>query len=293
MKKKISILIFATLVFLMILTPSISAEEVLSFTDDTKDVLDASTGKKVNRPNIDIYKISCSKVGREVELRLQLVSGGKIQNKMTIFYQIELTTDLNSYMAFYGGGEIGVEDENGNEIDVISYSGVETDTLRILFNLSSTDEICLNLSAATIEFSMEAEEGYYDEYPNQVEIIEVDAGGPYTGTVGKPIQFYGKAEYEGSNLEWYWDFGDGETSELRNPKHTYNAPGNYSVSLYVTVTGSEEKMGFAETTVEVKENGAPSNGESKDSGLGLIVFVVLIIIVVIVGVAVVLFIKKR
>ncbi len=54
MMKKMSTIIYAILVFIMILTPTVFAEEVLSFTDDINDVLDATTGKKVSRPNIDI-----------------------------------------------------------------------------------------------------------------------------------------------------------------------------------------------------------------------------------------------
>lgn len=30
---------------------------------------------------------------------------------------------------------------------------------------------------------------------------------------------------------WSWDFGDGATSNLQNPSHTYTAPGSYTVSL--------------------------------------------------------------
>ena len=33
---------------------------------------------------------------------------------------------------------------------------------------------------------------------------------------------------------WLWTFGDGGTSTLSNPEHTYNAAGTYTVSLYVT-----------------------------------------------------------
>lgn len=32
---------------------------------------------------------------------------------------------------------------------------------------------------------------------------------------------------------WLWNFGDGTSSELRNPSHTYNSNGSYSVSLTV------------------------------------------------------------
>lgn len=33
--------------------------------------------------------------------------------------------------------------------------------------------------------------------------------------------------------EWHWDFGDGNTSTVRNPAHTYAAPGLYTVTLRV------------------------------------------------------------
>ncbi|HEV7331677.1 MAG TPA: PKD domain-containing protein [Flavisolibacter sp.] len=38
----------------------------------------------------------------------------------------------------------------------------------------------------------------------------------------------------GSPLSWFWDFGNGATSTLRNPSTTYFAPGQYSVTLTVT-----------------------------------------------------------
>ncbi|MBS1919278.1 MAG: PKD domain-containing protein [Bacteroidetes bacterium] len=35
-------------------------------------------------------------------------------------------------------------------------------------------------------------------------------------------------------LNWFWDFGDGNTSVLQNPMHTYIAPGSYTVMLATT-----------------------------------------------------------
>ena len=40
-----------------------------------------------------------------------------------------------------------------------------------------------------------------------------------------------------SATSWSWDFGDGSTSNLKSPQHTYTTPGRYSVEL--TVTGPE------------------------------------------------------
>jgi len=38
----------------------------------------------------------------------------------------------------------------------------------------------------------------------------------------------------GNVTGWLWDFGDGSTSSLRNPTHTYPSPGSYTVTLTAT-----------------------------------------------------------
>jgi PKD repeat protein len=38
---------------------------------------------------------------------------------------------------------------------------------------------------------------------------------------------------DGNIISWLWDFGDGDTSALPNPQHTYTDAGNYNVSLQV------------------------------------------------------------
>ena len=42
------------------------------------------------------------------------------------------------------------------------------------------------------------------------------------------------ADTDGTLVEWYWQFGDGSSSNAANPTHTYAAPGSYPVSLTVT-----------------------------------------------------------
>ncbi|MDB5119143.1 MAG: type sorting protein [Sphingobacteriales bacterium] len=48
----------------------------------------------------------------------------------------------------------------------------------------------------------------------------------------EPVNFFDQSSI-GSGLitEWQWDFGDGNTSTLKNPTHTYIEPGLYHVSL--------------------------------------------------------------
>jgi len=52
---------------------------------------------------------------------------------------------------------------------------------------------------------------------------------PVTGTAPLLVQFTDTST--GSPSSWLWDFGDGTTSDLRNPSHAYTAPGTYSVTL--------------------------------------------------------------
>ncbi len=68
---------------------------------------------------------------------------------------------------------------------------------------------------------------------------------------------------------WSWNFGDGTTSNVQNPRHTYSAAGTYSVSLTVTNadgTDTEQKSGFVVVysipTLEVSNNGGYCVGET-------------------------------
>ena len=65
-----------------------------------------------------------------------------------------------------------------------------------------------------------------------------DAGGPYQGFVGVPIQFDGTGSSDplGSPLTYAWDFGDGVSATGPQPVHTYVAAGIFQVMLTVTNT---------------------------------------------------------
>tara|TARA_Y100000310_G_scaffold60402_1_gene55742 strand:- start:255 stop:3929 length:3675 start_codon:yes stop_codon:yes gene_type:complete len=47
-------------------------------------------------------------------------------------------------------------------------------------------------------------------------------------------------------VSWYWDFGDGATSSVQNPFHTYYVPGDYTVSLTAT-----DANGLSDTETKV------------------------------------------
>lgn len=62
---------------------------------------------------------------------------------------------------------------------------------------------------------------------------------------------------------WNWDFGDGATSTLQNPAHTYESPGNYVVSL---TSSSENVTASRSATITVLESS--SSGDSESGGRG-------------------------
>ncbi len=61
----------------------------------------------------------------------------------------------------------------------------------------------------------------------------VDAGFTYSAT-GLTVDFTDASTSSSTIVEWAWDFGDGNTSSMASPTHTYAADGGYNVCLTVT-----------------------------------------------------------
>ncbi|MBI4646259.1 MAG: PKD domain-containing protein [Bacteroidia bacterium] len=60
------------------------------------------------------------------------------------------------------------------------------------------------------------------------------------------VNFYDISSYDEISA-WSWNFGNGSTSDLQNPSHTYTSAGSYTVSLFITTTYgnfTETKTGY-------------------------------------------------
>ncbi len=77
-----------------------------------------------------------------------------------------------------------------------------------------------------------------------------------SGNAPLEVHFLDKSQQGTHNItSWNWQFGDGESSTVQNPVHTYGLPGNYTVSLTVgdgTNSDTKEKVNYIR--VENSEN---------------------------------------
>lgn len=65
-------------------------------------------------------------------------------------------------------------------------------------------------------------------------------GAPLSGTVPFAVAYLDLSS--GDPTGWLWDFGDGVTSTLQNPSHTYLVPGTYTAAMTATnAFGSDTK----------------------------------------------------
>ncbi|HOJ95484.1 MAG TPA: PKD domain-containing protein [Methanospirillum sp.] len=74
-------------------------------------------------------------------------------------------------------------------------------------------------------------------------------GGPQTGPAPLAVSFTDMSK--GEPKTWVWDFGDGTTSNDKNPVHIYSSPGTYTVILKISKdssTGMKERKNYITVT---------------------------------------------
>ncbi|MBC7081662.1 MAG: PKD domain-containing protein [Thermoplasmatales archaeon] len=92
-----------------------------------------------------------------------------------------------------------------------------------------------------------------------------------TSKVKESISFKADASDEDGIICYYWDFGDGTTSNKTNPTHAYNKAGKYTVKLTVIDKYGEETV--ATKTIEVK-------GEEKTPGFEILFLLIAFLIAI-------------
>ena len=88
--------------------------------------------------------------------------------------------------------------------------------------------------------------------------LEVDAGGPYEGIVGEPIQFTGIVEGGVPPYVFEWDFGDTTTSTEQSPAHAYLTAGTYEAIFTVVDTLNTVARDTATVTIRTSDTTPPN-----------------------------------
>ncbi|MFB6307151.1 MAG: M4 family metallopeptidase [Flavobacteriales bacterium] len=90
-------------------------------------------------------------------------------------------------------------------------------------------------------------------------------------TVSDTLTCNGKVTYKDLSInspkEWFWDFGDGDTSNKQNPSHTYLNNGTYSVKLVVSDSNGSDSLTKTEY-IHVNKPQKPSTNDSSRCGDG-------------------------
>lgn len=100
------------------------------------------------------------------------------------------------------------------------------------YTMGGTYTICLTVTDANGATDTECKTAYINVFSNP----SVDFTASNTvGCTPLAVQFQDMTTQGSTSLtDWEWNFGDGNTSTLQNPSHTYTTSGNYNISLTVT-----------------------------------------------------------
>jgi len=275
--------------------------DVFVFDYDSEYLEDLVTTNE--KPNIDIKKVTYAKNDGSTEVTLTLEVFGIIEDKGSldsedfdslnlISYGLSLSTSQDTYEVNYINQtcQLSYSDYTVVNITDTDFS-IDGGNLTIQFDLLNADETYDEMIANTVELIFSGDDiGYYmDTAPD--EPMSVDAGGPYDGEAGDDIEFSGTAYLGVPPYNYVWDFGDGETATGKDPVHSYEAAGNYTVTL--TVTDDAGSTANDTTLVPITKGDTPPSNGGNGPDSGLFLFVAVIAIIAIIGIIVIIFIIRR
>lgn len=123
----------------------------------------------------------------------------------------------------------GISSFNVNANHVYENVGTYTPTLTIFFTHSGTG-LPAQLSQIGPDISIDIAP------PPTAAFSIVNTEGTACVNVGQSVNFVNESDPSvGTAPRYLWDFGDGSTSTLENPGHSYSAAGSYAVSLTITI----------------------------------------------------------
>jgi uncharacterized protein (TIGR02145 family) len=204
--------------------------------------------------------------------------------------EISLNTPVTGHIGFYGNGHIDINDwfsvqidnpgeitievdpESTLDISVFLYDVNGTTYLKgcdvcggtgeitsLQYNITTAGKYYINLSRASSTYGSYTLNAFSGSGPAPV----MAAFSAHVTSGEAPLMVVFADLSTGSPTQWEWDFGDGNTSALQNPEHTYADAGTYTVQLTASRVGStdtETKTGYIIVT-------APGDGPGPGTGV--------------------------
>jgi hypothetical protein len=294
---------------------SVEAADV-TISDGTGDVtsIDYLTGETnviLDHPDIDVDNldlIQATYAKQELQAIVSLSVKGNIENRGklidpldddfftdfdTVEYEFLLSTSEQNYSITYSNNS-GMLSYGAEQVNLTSSDfSVVGNTFTIPFTLTSANETYsdLSLSSTYIKFVYDEEEPFIellsDVAPNPP-LAVYEAYAPDIGSIGENIQFNASVEpLTGTPpYTYHWDFGDGDSSTLQNPAHSYTKAGVYTYTFTVTDD--------ADTTESLSGNITISGeGGGNDDDNQMILLLAIILIIIVIGVVVIVWIIRR
>lgn len=100
----------------------------------------------------------------------------------------------------------------------------------VLYEYAGTYDVSLTITNPGAAGASATFVGYVEVYPNPVAFFTM-VPNDFSSIFEPDYNFFD--ESVGPPVEWYWQFGDGDTSLLQNTAHTYQDTGVYTVTLIV------------------------------------------------------------
>ncbi|SHM74008.1 Por secretion system C-terminal sorting domain-containing protein [Cyclobacterium lianum] len=146
--------------------------------------------------------------------------------------------------------------ESGNEPMELIFTDIEVNDGVLTINLIAGAN-----NASISGFSIQSQSN------GQVAPNAVILATPDDGVAPLEVAFDGSSSSGQSALDYFWDFGDGTSSQQISPVHLYADPGTYTASL--TVTDSEGLSDVSQIEIVARDGSGPSWTLSLNTGSSL------------------------
>ena len=188
---------------------------------------------------MDVEGITCSSLGAYLEdagIEGQEFSTPSSSPYPDMNTDTDIERDLSGYNVYRDNDMIAETWEDTTYVDNNVPNGAYTYSVRAVYSSGISDAI-------------------YTDVIVDAPLIPDFAGDPTEGSAPLVVQFTDESTvFDAPLVAWYWDFGDGSTSNDQNPVHIYNDPGSYTVILMVLdlsgISATERKQDYINVLYE-------------------------------------------